>query len=72
MKFSQKIFIMTFILIIISINMIGFLVIRNNHRVNIDSEISRGIAQINQINYNMHSRRKFGSDVFIFKCALKK
>ena len=39
MKFSQKIFIMAFVLILISVNLIGFLVIRNNHRININAEI---------------------------------
>ncbi|MCL2383760.1 MAG: hypothetical protein FWC79_06515 [Oscillospiraceae bacterium] len=54
MKFSQKIFIMTFILIIVSMNLIGFLVIRNNHRINIDAEISRGIAGVNSISDSLY------------------
>ena len=57
MKFSQKIFIMSFILIIISINIIGFMIIKNNHKINIDNEINRNIIQINNISNNLRLYR---------------
>ncbi len=49
MKYGHKIFIITFILITFSINVIGMIIISNNHKNNIDSQINKGIFEMNTI-----------------------
>lgn len=49
MKFNQKIFLMSHILVTIAIFIIGYLMISNNHKNNIDSQIEKSISQINRI-----------------------
>lgn len=49
MKFGQKIFLMSFILIIIAINGIGVIMINHTYQANIESEIDKNMIQINSI-----------------------
>lgn len=49
MKFNQKIFLMSHILVTIAIFIIGYLMITNNHKTSIDSQIEKSIFQINRI-----------------------
>lgn len=49
MKFGQKIFLMSFILIIIAINGIGIIMINHTYKENIEAEIDKNMLQINSI-----------------------
>lgn len=49
MKFGQKIFLMSFTLIIIVINVIGIIMINYTYKTNIEKEIDKGMIQINNI-----------------------
>lgn len=54
MKFSQKIFLMSFILITITISIIGILTINKNYKTSVDAQIDKGIVQINSIMGNIN------------------
>lgn len=54
MKFSQKIFLMSFILITITISIIGVLTINKNHSTSMNAKIDKGIIQINSIMGNIN------------------
>lgn len=49
MKFGQKIFLMSFVLIIIAINGIGIIMINHTYQANIEKEIDKNMVQINSI-----------------------
>ena len=49
MRFGQKIFLMSFTLIIITINVIGIIMINYSYKTNMDKEIEKNIVQINNI-----------------------
>lgn len=49
MKFGQKIFLVSFTLIIIAINLIGIIMINNTYQNNINREIEKNMLQINDI-----------------------
>ena len=49
MKFGQKIFLVSFTLIIIAINGIGIIMINNTYKANIEKEIDKNMIQINSI-----------------------
>lgn len=54
MKFSQKIFLTTFSLVTISINLIGIIIINNNYKTQIDAKIENNITLI----YNISDKLK--------------
>lgn len=58
MKFSQKIFLISFILIIIVINIIGIVMINYTYKLNIEKEIEKSISQTNNI---MHELTAYSS-----------
>lgn len=49
MKFGQKIFLITFSFILICINIIGIIIINNNHKNNINTKISNDISNISNL-----------------------
>lgn len=49
MKFGYKIFLMSFTLIVITINVIGIIMINNTFKSNIENEIDKNIVEINNI-----------------------
>lgn len=49
MKFGQKIFLITFIFVTICINIIGTIIINNNHKTRIDSKINNNISNLSNI-----------------------
>lgn len=49
MKFSQKIFLITFVFVTISINFIGIMIINNNHKTTIDEKIENNISNLHNI-----------------------
>lgn len=49
MKFGQKIFLVSFVLIIIAINEIGIIMINHTYKANIQKEIEKNVIQINSI-----------------------
>lgn len=49
MQFGQKIFLMSFVLIIIAINARGISMINHNYESNIEKEIDKNMLQINNI-----------------------
>lgn len=49
MQFGQKIFLMSFALIIIAINAIGISMINHNYEANMEKEIDKNMLQINNI-----------------------
>lgn len=49
MKFRQKIFLITFVFVTISINLIGIIIINNNHKKLIDSRIESNKGNIHKI-----------------------
>lgn len=49
MKFGQKIFLVSFVLIIIAINGIGIIMINHTYKANIQKEIEKNVIQINSI-----------------------
>lgn len=49
MQFGQKIFLMSFVLIIIAINAMGISMINHNYESNIEKEIDKNMLQINNI-----------------------
>ncbi len=53
MKFSQKIFLISFILIIIVINIIGIVMINYTYKLNIEKEIEKSISQTNNIMHEL-------------------
>lgn len=53
MKFSQKIFLISFILIIIVVNIIGIVMINHTYKLNIDKEIEKSIFQTNNIMHEL-------------------
>ncbi len=53
MKFSQKIFLISFILIIIVINIIGIVMINFTYKLNIEKEIEKSISQTNNIMHEL-------------------
>ncbi len=53
MKFSQKIFLISFILIIIVINIIGIVMINYTYKLNIEKEIEKSIFQTNNIMHEL-------------------
>jgi len=53
MKFGQKIFLMSFLLIIITINVIGIIMINYTYRSNIQKEIDKSLLQTNNIIVSM-------------------
>lgn len=53
MKFSQKIFLISFILIIIVINIIGIIMINYTYKLNIEKEIEKSISQTNNIMHEL-------------------
>lgn len=49
MKFSQKIFLITFAFVTISINLIGIIIINNNYNMQINSRIENNISNLHNI-----------------------
>ena len=49
MRFGQKIFLIAFILIIISINLIGIIMINYTYQMDMEKEIEKDMIQINSI-----------------------
>lgn len=49
MKFTQKIFLITFAFVTISINLIGIIIINNNYRTQLDAKIENNISNIRNI-----------------------
>ena len=49
MKFTQKIFLITFAFVTISINLIGIIIINNNYKTQIDAKMESNISNINNI-----------------------
>ena len=49
MQFGQKIFLMSFVLIIIAMNAMGISMINHNYESNIEKEIYKNMLQINNI-----------------------
>ncbi|MFR2534407.1 MAG: ATP-binding protein [Clostridia bacterium] len=49
MKFNQKVFLMSFVLVTIAIYIIGYFMIQNNHKSSIDAQIQENVAQMNRI-----------------------
>lgn len=49
MKFGQKIFLITFVFVAISINIIGIIIINNNHKMRISAKMDSDIQNINNI-----------------------
>lgn len=49
MKFGQKIFLITFVFVAISINIIGIIIINNNHKMRINAKMDSNMQNINNI-----------------------
>lgn len=52
MNFGKKIFIMSFVMNVLSIYIIGYCIISNNYKTNIEAQIEKSIFQINTIYHN--------------------
>lgn len=65
MKYGMKIFLTTFVLVIISIYVIGSLMIANNYRLAIENQINKNLFQINNIynNFNLYNNTDWLSAV---------
>lgn len=55
MKFRYKIFLISFLLIIISINLIGYLIVTNNFKTDVEKEIELNISYIDSIKDTQYS-----------------
>ena len=49
MKFNQKIFLMSFVLVTIAIYVIGYFMIQNSYKSSLDAQVQESINQINRI-----------------------
>ena len=56
MRYKNKIFIVFFVLILISITIVGYLIIKNTFRRNLEMQIEQSISQLNLIymNYSLY------------------